>query len=228
MRKLTKILAAMMLMTAVVFAVGCKPEDEPDNRAVDLGLPSGTLWASCNVGANAPEEYGDYFAWGETEPKASYSWSNYKYGKGTYDQLIKYCNDSNYGYEGFVDNLSELEPSDDAATVNWGNGWYTPTVEQWEELTVYTDYAWTVWNGVIGAEYTGPNGNKIFVPCAGYRREGVTDWQGKDVYFWASSLATDDDYNPDHAWYYYHSINGDRFSGYRCWALPVRPVRSSR
>ena len=101
---------------------------------VDLGLPSGTLWATCNVGANTPEEYGDYFAWGETEPKDYYGWNTYKWCNGSRYTLTKYCTDSSYGYNGFVDNKAELDPEDDAAYVNWGSSWRIPTTEQQCEL----------------------------------------------------------------------------------------------
>ena len=82
--------------------------------AVDLGLPSGTLWADRNIGADSPEGYGDYFAWGETRPKSTYSWSTYKYCKGSYDTMTKYCTDSS---RGTVDNKTVLEAADDAAIV---------------------------------------------------------------------------------------------------------------
>ena len=136
---------------------------------VDLGLPSGTLWATCNVGANSPEEYGDYFAWGETAPKSNYSWSTYKYSKGTYDTMTKYCTDSYYGT---VDNKTVLEPSDDAATANWGSNWQMPSREQCAELinSSYTTTTWTTFNGVYGRKITSnSNGNSIFLPAAGYR-----------------------------------------------------------
>ena len=98
---------------------------------VDLGLPSGTLWATCNVGAYTPEGRGEYFAWGETETKDSYSWSNYKWCYGTYDSMNKYF--SNYGYA-TVDNKETLDLEDDAAYVNWGEDWRMPTSEEMEEL----------------------------------------------------------------------------------------------
>ena len=100
----------------------------------DLGLPSGTLWATCNVGANVPENYGDFFAWGEVSAKSSYSWSNYKYCNGDFNSLTKYCSMSSFGDNGFTDNLKVLEPSDDAATANWGQDWRMPTVEEMREL----------------------------------------------------------------------------------------------
>ena len=99
-----------------------EPQDE--HEWVDLGLTSGTLWATCNVGATAPEDYGDYFAWGETEPKEDYSWSTYKWCNGSYKTQTKYCTNSKYGT---VDDKTELEPEDDAAFVNWGSTWRMPT-----------------------------------------------------------------------------------------------------
>ena len=110
---------------------------------VDLGLPSGTLWATFNLGADAPEGYGDYFAWGETQPKRTYSWSNYKFYKGTIWSeewggnvylFTKYCCNPLFGYEGFTDTLTTLLPEDDAATVKWGSEWRMPTLEECKEL----------------------------------------------------------------------------------------------
>ena len=134
-----KLIATITLTVAMMFVAGCTPEDGPNNEGgdiggntyngheyVDLGLPSGTLWATCNVGADTPEGYGDYFAWGETTPKTTYNWNTYKYcngGEGL-NTLTKYCSDSNFGYNGFTDNLTVLQlMDDDAATVNWGSGW---------------------------------------------------------------------------------------------------------
>ena len=108
---------------------------DPGNHAwVDLGLPSGTLWATCNVGASKPEEYGDYYAWSETEPKTTYTWSTYKWCKGSENTMIKYCVQSSSGYNGFTDALTELLPEDDAATANWGLPWRMPSKGQIEEL----------------------------------------------------------------------------------------------
>ena len=98
---------------------------------VDLGLPSGTKWATCNVGATAPEEYGDYFAWGETEPKTTYNWDTYKWCNGSEDTFTKYNTKSSYGT---VDNKTQLELADDAARANWGGQWRMPTDAEWTEL----------------------------------------------------------------------------------------------
>ena len=108
------------------FLLGNVPSE--NHEYVDLGLPSGTLWATMNVGANSPEDYGDYFAWGETAPKSVYDWSTYKWCRGLVNTITKYCNSG--GYNGFVDNKTELDPEDDAATANWGAEWRMPSFEQ--------------------------------------------------------------------------------------------------
>ncbi len=156
---------------------------------VDLGLPSGTLWATCNVGANSPEEYGDYFAWGETEPKGYYDWSTYKWCNGSSDTMTKYCIRSEYGYNGFTDGKTELDPEDDAAAVNWGGSWRMPTRAQLEELRGYCTREWTTLDGVNGILVTGPNGNTIFLPAVGDRLYGVLPLgAGGYGYYWSSSL----------------------------------------
>ena len=129
-------------------------------------MPSGTLWATCNIGANSPEEYGDYFAWGETAPKDDYNWSNYKWCNGVYQTPTKYCDKSYAGYNGFVDNKTELDPEDDAACVNWGPSWRMPTTEQEKELYEKCSSSWTVRDGVNGRLFIGPNGNILFLPAA--------------------------------------------------------------
>lgn len=167
--------------------------DEPvtppdDHEWVDLGLPSGTLWATCNVGASAPEEYGDYFAWGETAPKDYYYWNTYKWSNGDYTTLTKYCTDSSYGNNGFVDNKTELDPEDDAAYVNWGSSWRMPTKEQQDELRERCTSEWTQVNGVNGRLFTGPNGNTLFLPAAGYRWRESLYYAGSWGNYWSRTL----------------------------------------
>ena len=162
----------------------CKMDDW-----VDLGLPSGLLWATRNVGADSPEDYGDYFAWGETSPKSIYDWSTYRYCNGDYDQLTKYCSLSNYGYNGFTDNLTTLQPGDDAASANYGGR--TPTKEEWEELMDHTTSQRTTQNGVNGLRFTGSNGNSLFLPTAGYRWGSSLYCDGAGGYYWSSSLNSD-------------------------------------
>ena len=162
---------------------------------VDLGLPSGTLWATCNVGANNPWEYGDYFAWGEIEPKSTYSWSNYKYANGADDKLTKYCNKSSYGNDGYTDSRTTLEKTDDAATANWGDNWRMPTQAQFEELYYSCTNEWTFnyqGKGVAGRIFKSKsNGNTIFLPSAGWKdKNGTLLVDEYIVYYWTSTLST--------------------------------------
>ena len=167
----------------------------PGSNWVNLGLPSGLLWASCNVGATCPEDYGDYYAWGETQTKSVYNWGNYRYGQGSH-QLTKYCDDPNYGANGYTDNLTTLQPGDDAATANLGNGARTPTKAEWEEMVNNTTHIWTNQNGVNGWKFTAPNGNSIFLPAAGDFVSTLHD-AGAAGHYWTSTLGTD---GPDYAW----------------------------
>ena len=190
---------------------------------VDLGLPSGLLWATRNVGATSPEDYGDYFAWGETTPKSYYDWSTYIYSNGADDQLTKYCSNSDYGYNGFTDNLTILQPGDDAATANYGGR--TPTKVEWQELLDNTTATWTTQNGVNGRLFTGTNGNSIFLPAAGCRWDSNIHGGGYYGYYWSSSLYPG---LPFYAWeigfgsgsQYLDAIN-------RMCGQPVRAVRSA-
>lgn len=195
--KFLKVIVAVFIVFAIVF-VGCKKEKNVsdgvivDSDYVDLGLPSGTLWAKCNVGAGSPEKVGDYFAWGETATKTCYDWKQYKYS--IFDdanfKLTKYCTDSTYGYNGFVDNLTVLESVDDAVSANWGAEWRMPTAEEFNELYQNTTYIWTSINGVEGRLLTGPNGNSIFLPATGFYLDGELICTGLGIY-WSSSLQTE-------------------------------------
>ena len=198
-----------------------------EHEWVDLGLPSGTLWATCNVGANSPEEYGDYFAWGETMPKFNYTWSPYKWCNGSDTTLTKYCTDSSYGYNGFVDNKTELDPEDDAAYINWGPSWRMPTTEQQRELYENCSSVWTTQNGVNGRLITGPNGNTMFLPAAGYRWYTWLRYEGSEGRYWSRTLYSINTYsgyklNIDSGyWEYWYGIERD------C-GLTVRAVRVSQ
>ena len=188
---------------------------------VDLGLPSGTKWATCNVGANSSEEFGYYFAWGETEPKEEYDWSTYKWSIGYSSKMTKYCTSSSYGT---VDNKTTLELTDDAAYVNWGSSWRMPTLQELDELknTSYTTWTWTTKNGVNGYIVTGPNGYSIFFPVAGFRYGSVLDDAGAYGSYWSSSL------NTSYSNYaYYLSFDSDYVDRYyfdRYGGRSVRPV----
>lgn len=198
--------------------------ENPDyngHEYVDLGLPSGLKWATCNVGATTPEEYGDYFAWGEVKPKTTYNWSTYKYGTN-YDQLTRYCSKSNFGKDGFTDTKTVLDPEDDAAHVNWGGAWRMPTYDEFSELKKNCTWDWTTQNGVNCYKVTGPNGNSIFLPAAGYMNGGTFYDAGSLGGYWSSSL---------YAAYPYNVYDMHFTSGYVDWRYysrdygqSVRPV----
>ena len=161
---------------------------EKEYKYVDLGLPSGTLWADRNVGADSPEDYGDYFAWGETAPKDAYTWSTYKWCQGSPTTMTKYCTNSHYGT---VDNKTVLDLEDDAAYVNMGTEWRMPTISELEELHTQCTWTWSTQNETNGYRVTGPNGNSIFLPAAGFF-QSTNHWQaGQSSYYWSSSLNKD-------------------------------------
>ena len=190
---------------------------------VDLGLPSGLLWATCNVGANSPEDYGDYYAWGETTTKSDYRWSTYQYCNGGVNTLTKYCNNSNCGYNGYTDNLTILQPGDDAATANYGGR--MPTTEEWQELRYNCSSVWTTRNGVNGRLFTGPNGNTLFLPFAGDRWDDELSDVGIRGRYWSSSLYTN---LPSNAWSFYVDSAGAYVDNYgRLDGISVRAVREN-
>ena len=176
---------------ALVFA-GCDHE-EPAGvsvpEAVDLGLS--VKWANMNVGAISPEDYGDYFAWGETTTKETYDWSTYKWCNGSYDKQTKYNNNSSYGT---VDKKTTLDLSDDAARANWGGSWRMPTDAEMTELRTNCTWTWTTQNGVNGYKVTskksGYTSNSIFLPAAGHRYNSSLDPAGRGGLYWSSSLST--------------------------------------
>ena len=171
---------------------------------VDLGLS--VKWATCNVGATAPEKAGDYYAWGETEPKSSYSYDNYYYDDSDYDS-----------------DWSVLPLDRDAAAVNWGGAWRMPTNEEWEELLANCTWT-TIWcNGAGGYKVTSKiNGNSIFLPAAGFRFDDDLLDAGYFGYYWSSSLGTDYPYD---AWYVVFGSGGVfRDDSGRCFGRSVRPV----
>ena len=194
-------------------------DDFPQHEYVDLGLPSGTLWATMNIGASSPEEYGDYFAWGEIEPKEDYTWESYKLCDGTMRSLTKYCLDSYYG---LLDHKYELEPADDAAYMNWGPSWRMPTREQLFELCQYCTWQTTSINGINGHLVTGPNGNTLFLPKTGYYDGSTLQFAGNFSFYWSSMLKGIT--SSGACCTYSMSAN---YSRNRCNGLSVRAVRAS-
>ena len=189
MKKHFSIIACLFLALSS-FLVSCgDSRNDPYNghEYVDLGLPSGIKWATCNVGATKPEEFGGYYAWGETEEKSNYDWSTYKWCSGSDDNMTKYCTDSDYGT---VDNKTILDPEDDVAHVKWGGTWRMPTFDEQKELLNKCTWTWTTLNGVNGYKVIGPNGNSIFLPAAGYRFGANLNDSGSLALFWSSSLSS--------------------------------------
>lgn len=195
---------------------------------VDLGLPSRTMWAICNVGAKNPWNYGDYFAWGETKTKDDYSWSTYKFANGGDNQLTKYCYNSSYGYNGFTDNLTVLLPEDDAATANCGSDWRMPTQAEFQELRNNCDSEWTSdynGTGVAGLIVKSRNNsNSIFLPAAGHCYDVVVyvHQLGLDGYYWSSSLSTGLSSDCHYLWVG-QGYGVGRWPRY--YGFPIRPVR---
>ena len=202
-----------------------------DMKAVDLGLP--VKWATCNVGASKPEEYGDYFAWGEVDTKERYDWESYKWGGTSSSTLTKYCPKDKYSYwafEGSPDGKTVLEPEDDAAHVMLGGKWRMPTMKDWSEIKNNCTFTWTTQNDVDGILATGKNGNSIFLPAAGYR-EGdqlIISFDGGEAIgaYWDATLDTYD--SPDCAYsmylVHYGSSGLAGRSTDRSRGLTIRPV----
>lgn len=230
-------LALIMLTAMLVLITGCKTSHDSistnkntlnGHAYVDLGLPSGTLWATCNVGAKNPEDYGDYFAWGETQPKPNYSNNTYKYSKAkVHGEYTKYSYNAEDGYNGYVDKLTTLEPNDDAAAVNWGGSWRMPTKEECEELLKFTSKKVETIHRVKGMRLTGPNGQSIFLPATGKRVNKKLLHNGTEGSYWSSSLNT----VVSLAWLFYCSCESNSCSVFdfnsRDTGHAVRPVCSS-
>ena len=200
----------------------CEEKDEPvlapsiDREdmieSVDLGLPSGTRWASCNIGASSPEEYGDYFAWGETTVKGDYSWQTYQWCNGTYESMSTDCVDS-----------IELNQQYDAALAKWGEQWRMPTMVDFKELTTECTWTWTTQNGVKGYEVKGTNGNSIFLPAAGCRRDGTVLHSGYTGCYWSTTLYGDDAQHA-HLLYFDDNTYSYNFRNFRVDGRSVRAV----
>ena len=187
----------------------CPDENHP--HLIDLGLPSGTQWACCNVGASFPEQYGNYYAWGETSPKGDYTWENYAYYNSSTNDCINIGSDIG-------------GTSYDAATMNWGAPWRMPSLEQCKELISNCTSEWTTQNGVNGRKFTGPNGGTIFLPAAGDRWGGELYGAGSWGEYWSSSL---NESGPYIAYHLGFGSGGADWDDYRVRGVgrSVRPVR---
>ena len=214
----------LIMLMIVSMIVSCNPKDEDDNNNsggngnngggsageiaghgyVDLGLPSGLKWATCNVGATSAEDYGDYFAWGETNPKAEYTYENsITYG----EQMSDISGNAQY----------------DAATANWGGSWRMPTIDEMRELVDHCEWEWTQVNGVDGSKVIGPNGSCIFLPAAGVRYGASLGYVGYNGYYWSSTPY--DGFNDYCAYDLYFDYGGEDVDGnLRCYGRTVRPI----
>ena len=183
---------------------------------VDLGLS--VKWATCNVGASSSEEYGGYYAWGETEEKSDYSWKTYKWCKGSNDSMTKYCLNNNYGT---VDNKTVLDHEDDVAHIKWGGSWRMPTSYEIQELFNNCSWEWTTLNDVDGQLITGPNGSSIFLPAA--RGTGIYHIdKGSYGVYWSASLYQS---HGDYAYGFYFYDGRHRLEDYdRDLGYTIRPV----
>lgn len=201
--------------------VSCDDDSEDGNGsagvAVDLGLPSGTLWADRNVGASEAADYGWYLAWGETAPKDAYDWITYKYSGASSSSVNKY-------YDG--DGKTTLDLSDDAAHVNWGGKWRMPTQEQFEELNSECTWTWVkdyYGKGVSGFFVEGLNGNSIFLPSAGDYQDAQLKYEGRFGMYWGVERRSDESYGAcgEHFYSDYYSTSSHDS---RCYGHSVRPV----
>ena len=204
------------------------PVTPTEYESVDLGLPSGTLWATCNVGAVNPEDCGDYFAWGEVVPNKEYYWwetTAWVYVENGKIYLSKYNTKSTNGE---IDNKTELDPEDDAAYVNMGPEWRMPSRDQIFELFDYCTWEWTQVNGMNGQMVTGPNGNTVFFPASGIRLAYDIDYVGEEGFYWSRTLNLPPVPSTGAAgirlsWEFFEFGGGSRCNG-----LTVRAVRASQ
>lgn len=213
-----QLLQNMLATIAALFiAIIALPTTAQAQDYVDLGLPSGTKWATCNLGASKPSDYGDYYAWGETEPKTEYRWATYKWmqtGQSDWKHITKYTVD---------DGKITLEAADDAATAKLGSPWRMPTLGEIKELLDNCTWTWTTQDGKNGYEVKGTNGNSIFLPAAGYRHDSELNDAGSLGYYWSTSLFAA----------IYNCASFLNFASYahdwddtsRYYGFPVRPVR---
>ena len=234
MKKYLFALAALSLLFACTPEEGGVEESKCPKGAVDLGIvmtrEDGTTyklyWAKSNLSDKGlcanPEDYGDYYAWGETEPKESYSWPTYKFGTSSSGPFSKYNTSSSYGS---IDNKTVLEPEDDVASVKLGGKWRMPTDAEWTELRTKCTWTWTTnynGTGVMGRIVTATNGNNIFLPAAGERYDTDLYDAGSYGYYLSSSLYTDDPSGALNV--FFNSDDFGRDGTYRNCGLSVRPV----
>lgn len=220
---------ALLMAMSLPLLLSCGSDDDGDDNPsnnggkssseyVDLGLS--VKWATCNVGATKPEEYGKYYAWAETATKQNYTWGTYKYCGYSDDftaLVTKYCTNAEYGMGGFTDGLTTLSSDDDAATTVLGHGWRTPTASEMQELVNKCTWTWAAVNGVNGYRITGPNGNSIFLPAAGFYDATTNESTGKYGRYWTSNVGDGegDDSYAQCMRFYSPNDGGEHYMSYR-------------
>lgn len=182
-------IAEMILNNEKILIDVCEYEG---HEYVDLGLS--VKWATCNIGAIFPTDYGEYYAWGEKESKRNYSWSTYDLCKGTYNSLTRYCSDKDYGV---VDNKTILDATDDVAHKCWGEDWRIPTDDELQELLDNCTKQWVSnyhGTGIAGylltSKIQGYTGNSVFFPATGYVDATKVTSAGKSGIYWSSTVST--------------------------------------
>lgn len=224
---------------------------------VDLGLTSGTLWSDINLGSTINSDFGLYYCWGENSTKEKFLLNEYKWWKSTYiepssyvdedgfthttggetiEGYTKYVASPYYGYDGFQDNKTILDPEDDAARSSWGENWEMPTLEQVEELRRECSWEWVSLNGTSGYKITGKNGNYIFLPAAGYFQDdypfdSVSNKHSLNVCGVYLTNSLKEDYQANHLYIsreYYSTTYYDNYHGFRRWGMSIRPVYSEK
>lgn len=217
-------LATTAMMSMVFTACSSDNNDPtPDPNAdkyVDLGLS--VKWAKCNLGAMKAYEYGNYYAWGETASNNIFNWGNYTLCNGDQESQLKYCTNPAAGHEDFTDGLTVLEPADDAATATLGSPWRMPTIEEITELRTKCTWQYISINSIKGCLVTGPNGNTIFLPAAGYRIDDTLYKGSKEGFYWSSSLETKFSISAHNL--KFSSSGNENEDSYRFFGIPVRPV----
>lgn len=214
-------------MIALLMAAACSKDPNarkatPPEGAVDLGLS--VFWATCNLGADDPSEYGDFYAWGETETKTEYIWENYIFRiDGDNYQNLTFTKYNSLEGHGTVDKKVSLDPEDDIAHVRLGDKWRMPSFEEFNELVDSCDWTWTSRRGIAGYDVKSRvNGNSIFLPSTGYYYQKGLHGEGYGGYYWTSSTHPSSSYNARRLMFTPYRQSASLY--YRCLGQPIRPV----
>lgn len=212
------------LTFSTLFLITTFSSAQSKHQYVDLGLS--VKWATCNIGADKPEEHGEYFSWGETENKRINNWETYRFTEGDKNEISKYCSNSQYGWHELADSLSALEPDDDVAHKKWGGSWRIPTKAQMKELIDNCTWTWTTRNDINGYLVTGKKpgytNRSIFIPVTGTYDDGKIFNPHKQGSYWSRDCGT---VYPAYAYTLELSVREASIGmRSRCQSLAVRPV----